>query len=262
MEVYKKKYNVILDDMDLEEYKLRPLSAIKYIQDAFARYTATKKMAAYDMFPLNIYWVIGEFNIEFTNTAPFWSEEFEVEIWISELTKLKIYTDFKINYRNKTFAKGNACWFLINSTSKRPNKTDMVQERFKIKEELTLGEHKKFILPELKDKIGELKHINNHSDLDFNNHVNNKSYINLSDVINNKILKKKYSVKSLSVRFNQETYLNDEIICTKYSTTKDMTYADKITKNGVSVCETITGFKEKEKHETILEAKTDIKEEK
>jgi len=42
MNKYTKKYNVILDNMDLFEYRLRPISAIMYLQDAFARYTASK----------------------------------------------------------------------------------------------------------------------------------------------------------------------------------------------------------------------------
>lgn len=58
MHKYKKIYNVILDNMDLYEYRLRPISAIMYFQDAFARYTATKGMAAYDLFAKNLYWVV------------------------------------------------------------------------------------------------------------------------------------------------------------------------------------------------------------
>lgn len=50
MNKYTKTYNVILDNMDLFEYRLRPISAIMYLQDAFARYTATKKMTAPDEF--------------------------------------------------------------------------------------------------------------------------------------------------------------------------------------------------------------------
>ena len=63
MKKYSKNYNVILDNMDIYNYKLRPISAIMYIQDAFARLCATKKVAAYDMFPKNMYWVVTEFNI-------------------------------------------------------------------------------------------------------------------------------------------------------------------------------------------------------
>ena len=78
MNKYIKTYTVILDNMDLFEYRLRPISAIMYLQDAFARYTATKKMAAYDLFAKNQYWVVAEINMEFPESLPFWSEEIKV----------------------------------------------------------------------------------------------------------------------------------------------------------------------------------------
>ena len=84
MNQYTKTYNVILDNMDLFEYRLRPISAIMYLQDAFARYTATKKMAAYDLFATNQIWIVTEFNIDFVEELPSWSEEIAVNIWISE----------------------------------------------------------------------------------------------------------------------------------------------------------------------------------
>ena len=140
MNQYTKTYNVILDNMDLFEYRLRPISAIMYLQDAFARYTATKKMAAYDLFATNQIWIVTEFNIDFVEELPFWSEEIEVNIWISEITKLKVYTDYELKYKNKTFAKGNALWFVIDKETKRPAKTDVVSQRFKVCSELVLGE--------------------------------------------------------------------------------------------------------------------------
>ena len=130
MQKYVKTYNVILDDMNLLNYRLRPISAISYIQDAFARFTSTKKMAAYDMLPKNIYWVVTEFNIDFVDLLPFWSEEIKVEIWFSEVSKLKIYTDFRVYYNDKIFAQGNALWFLLDTNSKRPVKTDEIIEKF------------------------------------------------------------------------------------------------------------------------------------
>ena len=85
MDKYSHTYNVILDNMDMGEYRLKPISAIMYMQDAFARYCATKKVAAYDLFPQNLFWVVGEFNIEFCSQLPFWSEEITTEVWISEI---------------------------------------------------------------------------------------------------------------------------------------------------------------------------------
>ena len=83
MSIYTHSYSVILDDMDLNGYRLKPISAIKYMQDAFARFSATKHMAAYDLFPENLYWVIAELNMEFTAVLPFWSQEIKVKIWIN-----------------------------------------------------------------------------------------------------------------------------------------------------------------------------------
>ena len=49
MHKYTKTYTVILDDMDVRKHRLRPISAVMYLQDTFARYCATRRMAAYDL---------------------------------------------------------------------------------------------------------------------------------------------------------------------------------------------------------------------
>ena len=218
MNIYKKKYNVILDNMDISNYTIRPISVIMYLQDAFARFCATKKMAAYDLFEPNQYWIVTEFNIDFIDNLPYWSEEIEISIWISEISKIKIYTDYEIKYKDKTFAQGNALWFIIDRSTKRPIKTDVVAERFEVVNNLVLGEHKKFILPNTQKKIKEIKHTNNLSDLDFNNHVNNKSYINLAEMTSNDEFRSKYNLSSLNIRFNKETFLGDTLTCSTYKT--------------------------------------------
>lgn len=261
MKKYTKTYNVILDNMDLNEYRLRPVSAIMYLQDAFARYTATKRMAAYDLFSKNLYWVIGELNINFVDLLPFWSEEIKVEIWISEITKLKIYTDFNILYKDKVFAKGNSCWFLIDSLSKRPVKTEEVQKMFEVCDEMVLDEHKKFKLPDMKEKISEIEHKMNLSDLDFNNHVNNKSYINIAEMTAPSEYKKTHFLKQLSIRFNQETFLNDLLICSLYKTDIPNVYVHKLEKEGVPVCEILTKWEEGINQQNIVDYDLDIKNE-
>jgi medium-chain acyl-[acyl-carrier-protein] hydrolase len=248
--------------MDLFEYRLRPISAIMYLQDAFARFCATKKMAAYDLFSTNQYWVVAEFNIDFIDNLPFWSEEIGINIWISEITKLKIYTDYEITYKNKPFAKGNALWFIIDKESKRPAKTDVVADRFNIIDDLVLGEHKKFILPEAKEKVSEIKHTNNLSDLDFNQHVNNKSYINLAEMTFNNEFRKTHTLKSLHIRFNRETFLGDTLICSTYQTDTENTYTHVIEKDGVSVCDVITQWADNNVANDIVNYNLDVKNEK
>ncbi len=262
MDKYTKTYNVILDNMDLFEYRLRPISAIMYLQDAFARYCATKKLAAYDLFATNQYWIVTEFNIDFIDELPFWSEEIGINIWISEITKLKIYTDYELTYNNKPFAKGNALWFIIDKESKRPAKTDIVAERFEICNQFMLGEHKKFILPETKEKVSEIKHTNNLSDLDFNKHVNNKSYINLAEMTANDEFRKTHSLKSLNIKFNKETFLGDELICSTYKTDIENSYIHIVEKDGISVCEIATSWENKTTENNIVNYNLKVKNEK
>lgn len=262
MNKYTKIYNVILDNMDLFDYKLRPISAIMYLQDAFARYCATKKLAAYDLFATNQYWIVTEFNIDFIDELPFWSEEIGINIWISEITKLKIYTDYELTYNNKPFAKGNALWFIIDKESKRPAKTDVVAERFEICNQFMLGEHKKFILPETKEKVSEIKHTNNLSDLDFNKHVNNKSYINLAEMTANDEFRKTHSLKSLNIKFNKETFLGDELICSTYKTDIENSYIHIVEKDGISVCEIATSWSNKTTENNIVDYNLKVKNEK
>ncbi len=259
MQKYSHTYNVILDNMDLFNYKLRPISAIMYLQDAFARYTATKKMAAYDLFATNQYWIITEINMEFTDVLPYWSEEIKAEIWISELSKLKVYTDFKIYYKDKVFANGNILWFIIDKDSKRPAKTDVVAERFELCDELVLGQHTKFVLPEIKEKFNELTHKINLSDLDFNKHINNKSYINLAEMTAPDEFKKTHTVKNLKVKFNRESFLNDVLTCTTYTTNTENLYVHKIEKDGISVCDISTLWEEKTDTSTIVDYPLKIK---
>ena len=262
MNKYKKTYNVILDNMDLYEYRLRPISAIMYMQDAFARYTATKDMAAYNLFATNQYWIVAEFNIDFIKDLPFWSEEIEINIWISEITKLKIYTDYELKYKNKTFAKGNALWFILDKETKRPSKTDILTERFEICDELTLGEHKKFILPVATEIYTKIEHTNNLSDTDFNKHVNNKSYINIAEMTVPDEFRKSCRLKNLHIRFNKETFLGDTLTCTTNRTEKPYQYTHIIEKDGVSVCDIVTVWEQKSNKENIVEYNLEIKNEK
>ena len=59
MQKYTHSYTVILDDMDVRKHRLRPISAVMYLQDTFARYCATKRMAAYDLLQKDQIWVIS-----------------------------------------------------------------------------------------------------------------------------------------------------------------------------------------------------------
>ncbi len=262
MNKYIKTYNVILDNMDLFEYRLRPIAAIMYFQDAFARYTATKGMAAYDLFSKNQYWVVAEINMDFMESLPFWSEELKVELWVSEVSKLKIYIDFSIYFKDKVVAKGNSLWFLISRDSQRPVRADEVIEKFEICNELALGEHKKFVIPQATEVYTKIEHTNSLSDIDFNKHVNNKSYINLAEMTAPEEFRKTHRLRELHIRFNKETFLGDTLTCITNRTEKPYQYTHIIEKDGASVCDIATTWEERKNTENIVDYKLDVKSEK
>lgn len=261
MNKYTKEYSVILDDMDLEVYRLRPVAAIKYVQDAFARYTATMRMAAYDLIPQNMYWVTTEHNMRFVDALPFWSEKIVVEIWISEVSKLKFYTDYRIFCNDKPFLVGSSCWLLLDVNTKRPVKTDIIAEKFEVCKEFVFGEHTKFIIPEKLEKVREVIYTTNLSDIDFNNHVNNKSYMNIAEMTETEEFRKTKVLEKLYVKFNKESYLGETLNCYAYKTCTPNNYVHNLICNNVSVCDIVTQWNEKTYDTNILDYPLKIKEE-
>ena len=254
MEIYSHNYSVILDDMDLNGYRLKPISAIMYLQDAFARMCATKHLAAYDLFPKNLYWVIAELNMEFTSQLPFWSQEVKVDIWISELTALKIYTDFRLYLGNTLLAKGNGLWFILDQITHRLVKTDIVAASFETHKELVSGEHKRFSMEKPLDTFSSIEHTMNLSDIDFNGHVNNKSYITVADASMPLDFKKNHTLAKLYISFKQESFMGDTLSCSTYRTQSPDTYVHKLTRGNDTVCDIQSCWKKKNgKEETILE---------
>ncbi|MDY6408108.1 MAG: thioesterase [Pseudomonadota bacterium] len=240
---YSQKYIITNDCMDIN-YRLKPIEILMYFQDCFARYLTSKHIGAFDILKDDLYWIISEINIQVLQQLPFWSEEIEVKLWVSEVTKLKIFTDFELKYNGEIFAKGNCCWFLLNGKAKRPVATDVMADKMPLCSELVLGEHKKFTLENTADVVSSVSHKMTLSDIDFNNHVNNKSYIQLAEMTIPHEFRTNHVLKSLSVKYCKESYLGDDLICTTYKTDKDGTYVNKINKDGLNVCEINTTWQE------------------
>ena len=148
---------------------------------------------------------------------------------------------------------------MLNQETKRPVKADFLLEHFEIRNEFAIGEHKKFSLFEPKEKVIEITHKNNLSDLDFNNHVNNKSYINVAEATAPIEFKKNYALKSLNIKFCKESFLDDILVCSAYKTDFPNTFVHKITKDCDSICEIQTVWGEKSTDESIMDYALKIK---
>lgn len=209
---YSKKYSLMFGDMDIN-YRMTKIALAKYFQETFARYCTTKNLAAFDIINENLIWVISDLKIEILGKMPFWSEDFEVELWVSEKTKLRTYVDFVILYKNEIIAKGDSCWFILNADTRRPIKTLELLNPFEVCNECVFKEHIKENYEQEGEKISEKIHTVTVRDLDFNFHVNNLSYLGFAlETIPSEYFDK-YDISSYSVKFLKEALMSDKLSC-------------------------------------------------
>lgn len=253
MAKYSSTYTIIGDNMYSYNYRLTPISLLMFIQDSFARLTTVNNVAAFHIIKNNLIWVITEINVEFIKELPFWSEDIKVEIWVSEVSGLKVYTDYKVYNRGEIIAMGNMLWLVIDKESKKICRVDQFADKLDQYDELVLGKHTKFILPEQREKIVEITYTTNYADVDMNDHVNNKSYIRIAEMTAPESFERTHMPKMLKVKFNRETFLGDVLTCTAYATDKQNNFVHKITKEGISVCDIETLWAERTDNTNIAD---------
>ena len=220
-------------------YKLTPNALLMYFQDSFARLMTIHGLAAFDIVKQRRMWVITEVQIDVQPTVTYWSEDFTVELWVSELTSLRIYCDFRIVRKDneKLIASGTSQWNILNLDTKRLEPTDFLADKLTVVPELMTASHKKVRFPKSQSVKMQMDHRATRLDLDFNFHVSNRSYVSIAlltmpdEVLASQIL------SSLTVHWLHETYLDDTLSC-RMSRTDDGSYLHTLTNSeGVVVCE-------------------------
>ena len=220
-------------------YKLTPNALLMYFQDSFARLMTIHGLAAFDIVKQRRMWVITEVQIDVQPTVTYWSEDFTVELWVSELTSLRIYCDFRIVRKDneKLIASGTSQWNILNLDTKRLEPTDFLADKLTVVPELMTASHKKVRFPKPQSVEMQMDHRATRLDLDFNFHVSNRSYVSIAlltmpdEVLASQIL------SSLTVHWLHETYLDDTLSC-RMSRTDDGSYLHTLTNSeGVVVCE-------------------------
>ena len=223
-------------------YRLTPNALLMYFQDSFARLMTIHDVAAFDIVKQHRMWVITEVQIDIQPTVAYWSEDFTVELWVSELTSLRIYCDFRIFRKDNglLIASGTSQWNILNLDTKRLEMTDFLADRLKVVPELMTGSHKKTRFPKPQSVDMQMEHRATRLDLDFNFHVSNRSYVSIALLTMPEEVLATQALASLTVHWLHETYLDDTLVCTM-SRTADDGYLHKLTNaEGVVVCELLS----------------------
>ena len=231
-------------------YRLTPNALLMYFQDSFARLMTIHGVAAFDIVKQRRMWVITEVQIDIHPTVTYWSEEFTVELWVSELTPLRIYCDFRIVRKDdeQLIASGTSQWNILNLDTKRLESTDFLTDRLTVVPELMTASHKKVRFPKPQSFDMQMEHRATRLDLDFNFHVSNRSYVSLALLTMPDEMLASQTLTSLVVHWLHETYLDDTLTC-RMSRTADGGYIHTLTRSdpdatgssheveGVAVCE-------------------------
>ena len=220
-------------------YKLTPNALLMYFQDCFARLMTIHNLAAFDIVKQRRMWVITEVQINIQPTVTYWSEDFTVEIWVSELTSLRIYCDFRIVRKDneQLIAAGTSQWNILNLDTKRLEATDFLADKLTVVPELMTASHKKVRFPKPQSFDMQMDHRATRLDLDFNFHVSNRSYVSIALLTMPDEVLSSQSLSSLTVHWLHETYLDDNLSC-RMSRIDDGSYLHTLTNaEGVVVCE-------------------------
>lgn len=213
MNRFSRRYVITAADIDTD-YRITINSVLCYFQDCFALYLAKHRLAAFDLADRDIMWVISDFNIEMSGDRPLWSEHIEVEVWISEVTPLRLYVDFILrDYRGRVFASGNSCWNTVIRSTKRITPCDTFASSMPVCGEFALGAHHRQEFPQPAELVTQVVHRINISDLDFNGHVGNRSYLAIASQTAPQQYVASHVLRFVGVKFMKESFLHDEIVC-------------------------------------------------
>ena len=220
-------------------YRLAPGALLMYFQDSFARLMTIHHVAAFDIVKEHRMWVISEIQMDLQPTVTFWSEDFTVELWVSELTSLRLYCDFRLVRRDngELIASGTSQWNILNLDTKRLESTDFLADKLTVVPELMTGSHKKVRFPKGQPVQMQMEHKVTLLDLDFNFHVSNRSYVSLALLTMPDEVLAQETLSTITVHWLHETYLDDTLTC-HMARTADGSYLHTLTNTaGVVVCE-------------------------
>ena len=231
MSSYSHRYSITAADMD-NQYRLTHGAVLLYYQDCWARMMSCSHLAAFDVIKQRKIWVITEFHCHFSPETALWSEDIDLEVWNSELTPLRVYSDFRLKCHGAVVAQGYGCWNLLNADSKRIERCDGLPDMPESIGEMTLGEHRKIRFDEGGELVRSVEHRVNNLDLDFNGHVNNRSYLGIAMLTAPEEFLRNNSLEQMHIQWVRETFLGDTITCELRRSAGGQTYTHLLYKGG------------------------------
>lgn len=207
-----KQYTVSNGNMD-PEFRLSEYGMARLPQDCFCALVAQHYLAAFDLRKRGLMWIISEFTMKMSGEKPFWGEDVEVELWLSEPPRIKVMMDYRITYKGREIMSGNSAWAILDTATRKPANASEIMKDVPVFESLALG-YRRFVFPASGEKLLDFTHVPTRGETDFNYHVTNLAYFGLCMDAMPDDYSRSHSMRFFSIRFLQESFLGETLTCT------------------------------------------------
>lgn len=206
------------------DYRLRNFYVSFYFQECFAEFTASKKMAAYDMEKVGLTWLISDVSIDICGELPFWRTPVKVEIWTHDINPIFLVIKFSLSANDKIFANGCARALLADANTHKAQRFGEYEKNFEkySEENFKTNPFQKFEIQG--EKIGETLQVVRVADLDFNMHLNNVRYLPRMFESMPSSIASKSTLKSFQIKYIKEALLDDKILSESFQLGETFTH--------------------------------------
>jgi acyl-ACP thioesterase len=159
--------------------------------------------------------MITEFYASLQERKPLWSENIRVEVWISELSPIKVFVDFTMkDDKNVVFAKGTSTWLLVDVQTRKPYPCHNLENLVKLHDEHDAIRHTKIRMEKGTTELNTISHNVSPVEIDFNGHTNNQNYVRLVVSLVPSHFIESHNLVDFHIKYAQETFLGDKLIAT------------------------------------------------
>ncbi len=191
-------------------------AVLSYFQDTIARFLSEARVSAIDLLPEGRTWMILEFHGSLAEEMPSWPGIVQVEVFLSEITALKVYVDYIIrNVRGDIFARGTSMWVMIDFHTRKPVPYSEVKRFMDLYDPCNHLFHSRYNF--LKDGESESIAVTEHRvtrlETDFNGHMNNRDYLRLALSVIDPAATAGRNIREIHIKFLQECHAGNMLDC-------------------------------------------------
>lgn len=210
-------YNVRSSEIT-PEYKLKEFYIGMYFQECFAEYMASKGLAAYDLAKSGHTWLTSDVQIDYLQEMPFWREPVEIQVWVRQISAIRIYVDFEAMHKSSIIACGSSIQLIADKSTHHPIKNAVLPciSSISTTKEMALPNTDFKKIDPFYGEYSETSQVVRYDDLDFNMHLNNVKYVPRALESIPQEFRNNHSLKMYRIKFMRETFFNNTVISEAY----------------------------------------------